>query len=103
MAGMRRSEVSALGWADVDDDAGDGVLVTVRRKTNQEGETRDFRFVKDAVAREIRTLTGRLAAWRPSTVSCRSRRRLVGLRFKAPTRDGGGEHVTAHSGRVGLV
>ena len=48
--GMRRSEVSALRWADVDDAAdGDGVLVTVRRgKTNQEGETRDVRFVKQA-------------------------------------------------------
>ena len=49
MAGMRRSEVNALRWADVADAAdGDGVLVTVRRsKTNQEGETRDVRFVKD--------------------------------------------------------
>ena len=42
MAGMRRSEVSALRWADVADAAdGDGILVTVRRgKTNQEGEVR---------------------------------------------------------------
>ena len=32
MAGMRRSEVAALRWADVDDAAAsDGVLVTVRR------------------------------------------------------------------------
>ena len=41
MAGMRRSEVSALRWAVVVDsttDGGDGMLVTVRRsKTNQEG------------------------------------------------------------------
>ena len=52
MAGMRRSEVSALHWADVADAAdGDGVLVTVRRsKTNQEGETTDVRFVKGSVA-----------------------------------------------------
>ena len=36
---MRRSEVSALRWADGAD--GDGVLVTIRRgKTNQEGERR---------------------------------------------------------------
>ena len=58
MGGMRRSEVSALRWADVDDAAdGDGVLVTVRRgKTNQEGETRDVRFVKGGVARALRTL-----------------------------------------------
>ena len=36
---------------------GDGAVVTVRRsKTNQEGETRDVRFVKDGVLRAIRTL-----------------------------------------------
>ena len=58
MAGMRRSDVSALRWADVADAAdGDGVLVTVRRsKTNQEGETTDVGFVKGGVARAIRTL-----------------------------------------------
>ena len=53
MAGMRRSEVSALRWADVVDSTdGDGMLVTVRRsKTNQEGEVNDVRYVKDGVAR----------------------------------------------------
>ena len=53
MAGMRRSEVNALRWANVVDSTdGDGMLVTVRRsKTNQEGETNDVRFVKDGVAR----------------------------------------------------
>ena len=56
--GMRRSEVSALRWADVVDSTdGDGILVTVRRsKTNQEGEVNDVRFVKDGVARALRTL-----------------------------------------------
>ena len=45
MGGLRRSEVSALRWADVAaaGDA-DGILVTVRRsKTNQHGETNDVR------------------------------------------------------------
>ena len=56
MAGMRRSEVSALRWSELVD-AGDGILVAVRRsKTNPEGETRDVRFVKDGVARALRTL-----------------------------------------------
>ena len=43
MAGMRRSEVSALRWADVAESThGAGILVTVRRsKTNQEGEVND--------------------------------------------------------------
>ena len=58
MAGMRRSEVSALRWTDgVDSTDGDGILVTVRRsKTNQEGEVNDVRFVKNGVARALRTL-----------------------------------------------
>ena len=58
MAGMRRSEVSALRWADVVDSTdGAGILVTGRRsKTNQEGEVNDVRFVKDGVARALRTL-----------------------------------------------
>ena len=64
MAGMRRSEVSALRWADVVDSTdGAGVLVTVRRnKTNQEGETNDVRFVTGfprpecAAARLARTI-----------------------------------------------
>ena len=46
----RRSEVSALRWADVED-AGDGILVTVRRsKTNQVGETSDVRYLKNGAA-----------------------------------------------------
>ena len=52
MGGLRRSEVSALRWADVAD-AGDadGILVTVRRsKTNQVGETSDVRYLKDGAA-----------------------------------------------------
>ena len=46
MAGMRRSEVSALRWADVVDSTdGDGLLVTVRRsKTNQEGDVNDVQW-----------------------------------------------------------
>ena len=56
MGGLRRSEVAALRWADVED-AGDGILVTVRRsKTNQEGETNDVRYLKNGPARAVRTL-----------------------------------------------
>ena len=49
----RRSEVSALRWADVEDAGdGDGILVTVRRsKTNQVGETSDVHYLKNGAAR----------------------------------------------------
>ena len=104
MGGMRRSEVAALRWANVDDAAdGDGVLVTVRRgKTNQEGETRDVRFVKDAVAGAVRTLRA-AASPAPEDRVVPLSPKMVGLRFQAAARAAGVEHVTAHSGRVGLA
>ena len=105
MAGMRRSEVSALRWADVED-AGDGggILVTVRRsKTNQEGETSDVRYLKNGPARAVRTLraaTSPEPAGRVVPLSAQ----MVGLRFTAAARAAGlDRRVTAHSGRVGLA
>ena len=104
MAGMRRSEVSALHWADVADAAdGEGVLITVRRsKTNQEGETTDVRFVKGGIARAIWMLR---AAANPATEDrvVPLSPKMVGLRFSASARAAGVERVTAHSGRVGLA
>ena len=104
MAGMRRSEVSALRWADVADAAaGDGILVTVRRgKTNQEGETKDVRFVKGAVAGAVRTLRA-AASPAPEDRVVPLSPKMVGLRLQAAARAAGVEHVTAHSGRVGLA
>ena len=106
MAGMRRSEVSALRWANVVDATdGYGTLVTVRRsKTNQEGEVNDVRFVK-----------GRRGARAPDTArrnesgAGRPRRAVIGAdgriavsppRRRPPALRAG---VTAHSGRVGLA
>ena len=106
MAGMRRSEVSALRWADVVDSTdGDGVLVTVRRrsKTNQEGEVNDVRFVKDGVARALRMLRAAMSP-EPSDRVVPLSAQMIGLRFTAATLVAGVEsRVTAHSGRVGLA
>ena len=104
MGGMRRSEVSALRWADLAIAAHvDGVLVTVRRgKTNQEGETKDVRFVKGSVAhaiRMLRTFTNSAPEDRVVPLSPK----MVGLRFQAAAQAAGVEYVTAHSGRVGLA
>ena len=91
MGGRRRAEVSALRWADVED-AGDGILVTVRRsKTNQEGETNDVRYLKDGAGAP----EGRVVPLSPQ---------MIGLRFTAAAQAAGLERrVTAHSGRVGLA
>ena len=82
MAGMRRSEVSALRWADVADATeGDGMRVTVRRnKTNQEGELNDVRFVKDGAARAIRTLRAATSP-EPGDGVVPFSPQMVGLRF----------------------
>ena len=102
---MRRSEVSALRWADVAAEAdGDGVLVTVRRsKTNQEGETTDVRFVKGGVARALRTLRA-AASPAPEDRVVPLSPKMVGLRFQAAARAAGVERVTAHlgAGRAGV-
>ena len=105
MAGMRRSEVSALRWEDLDEaNDGGGILVAVRRsKTDQEGAGRDVRFVKDGVARAIRTLR---AATRPAPGDhvIPLSPQAVGMRFTAAAKAAGIERrVTAHSGRVGLA
>ena len=105
MAGMRRSEVSALRWSDVVDATdGDGVLVRVRiSKTNQEGEVNDVRFVKDGVARAIRTLRAATSP-EPADRVVPLSAQMIGLRFTAAAQAAGVERrVTAHSGRVGLA
>ena len=105
MAGMRRSEVSALRWADVVDSTdGDGILVTVRRsKTNQEGEVNDVRFVKDGVARALRTLRAATSP-EPGDRVVPLSAQMIGLRFTTAAQAAGVEsRVTAHSGRVGLA
>ena len=103
MAGMRRSEVSALRWTDVDAADGDGVLVTVRRsKTSQDGGAKDVRFVKGGVAGAIRTLRDATSPAPDDQVVPLSPQ-TVGRRFEAAARAAGIERVTAHSGRVGLA
>ena len=79
---MRRSEVSALRWADVAASAaGDGMLVTVRRgKTNPSASSPS-----------------------PGDPVVPLSPQMVGLRFQAAARSAGVEPVTAHSGRVGLA
>ena len=105
MAGMRRSEVSALRWSDVVDATdGDGVLVRVRvSKTNQDGEVNDVRFVKDGVARALRTLRAATSP-EPADRVVPLSAQMIGLRFTAAAQAAGVEsRVTAHSGRVGLA
>ena len=93
MARMRRSEMSALRWADVATAAaGDGMLVT-------EAEMKDVRFVKDDVPRALQTLRAAASPAPDDRVVLLSPQMVV-LRFQAAARAAGVEHVT---GRVGLA
>ena len=105
MGGRRRSEVSALRWADVEDaGAGAGILVTVRRsKTNQVGETNDVRYLKNGPARAICALRS-AAAPAPEGRVVPLSPKMIGLWFTVAAEAAGIERrVTAHSGRVGLA
>ena len=110
LAGYRRTagdrgRDQARPFADVADSTnGDGMLVTVRRsKTNQEGEVNDVRFVKDGVARAIRTLRASTSP-EPGDRVVPLSAQMIGLRFTAAAQAAGVENrVTAHSGRVGLA
>ena len=101
MGGLRRSEVSAQRSANVED-AGAGILVTVRRsKTNQEDETSDVRYLKNGPARAVRALRA-AAAPAPADRVVPLSPKMIGLRFTAAA--GGLERrVTAPSrtGRFG--
>ena len=102
--GLRRSEATALTWADVTRAAdGKGVRVRVRRsKTDQEGEQADVRYLKGRAAAAVWALRG------PSPDKDAPVLNLVGdsvaRRLTEAARAAGiEERLTSHSGRVGLA
>lgn len=111
MGGLRRSEIAALRWRDVEEAGdGEGLLVdVVVSKTNQEGERRDLRYLKGDCADAVRALRGAAAA-DPSGVSGAAlvagglNGASIGRRIAAAARAAGVEgRVTGHSGRIGLA
>ena len=99
---LRRSEVAALEWRDIESapNMPGALLIRVRtKKTDQTGEETDIRLVKSSAA-------AALSAIRPENVDPRARvfginGQSVGRRFAAAARAAGIAGVTAHSGRVG--
>jgi len=93
---LRRSEVAALTWGDVElRDNGIGLLQLHRSKTDQEGEGVVLYIGREAALRAIRPaeqLVFGLSA------------RQIGRRVQAAARAAGlGEGYTGHSGRVGMA
>ncbi|MCY4129601.1 MAG: tyrosine-type recombinase/integrase [Gammaproteobacteria bacterium] len=103
MAGMRRSEVAALQWRDIEDRSQGQLLVQVRSsKTNQEGRP-DYRLLKKQAAKAVKTLRAAMQPQDEDRVvpfTCRQ----IASRFQACCEHSGLEgKFTAHSGRIGLA
>ena len=99
---LRRSEVAALEWQDVEDsDLPGAVRIRVRRsKTNQEGAETDIRLMKNGAAAALLAL--RPAPARPTDKVFEGLNgQSIGRRFTAAAAKAGVTGVTAHSGRVG--
>ncbi|MCY4148770.1 MAG: hypothetical protein OXF73_05385, partial [Gammaproteobacteria bacterium] len=55
MAGLRRSEIAALTWNDLEESENDNLLIHVRTsKTNRAGEDTDIRLLKNGFAKAVR-------------------------------------------------
>lgn len=103
MAGLRRSEVAALEWRDLEDGA-DGIRITVRTsKTNRDGGESDVRYVKNGFAQALRSIRPANAAPQASVFGGRDAR-TIARRFQRAARTAGIERkLSAHSGRIGLA
>ena len=104
--GLRRSEVAALRWSDVEAATdGNGLLVTVRTsKTNQDGGAVDIRYLKNGAAAALRKLREHRSPDDSDLVFDGLSAQSIGNRFGAAAAAAGIEpRLTAHSGRVGLA
>ena len=100
---LRRSEVAALRWADVDLSDVDEVVVTLRRASDADGEAPDVRRLFDGCAAAVRQLHAATAPAPADPVVGLSVHQ-VNRRFAAACAAAGLEgRRTAHSGRVGLA
>ena len=104
LAGLRRAEVAALRWADVEPATTPGALLihTRKTKTDQTGQLVDIRLVKGPAAAALCTLRG--ADSGDNDLVFRLNPASVGRRLAAAARAAGlqGDY-TGHSGRVGLA
>ena len=101
---LRRSEVAALLWVDVDLSDGDDVVVTVRRsKTNPAGDLADVRRLIGGCAAAVRRLHTAMSP-APTEAVIGLAVHQINRRFAAACAATGLEgRRTSHSGRVGLA
>ena len=108
-AGMRRSEVAALRWADVAGaDGGGNVRVRVRcSKTNQRAERPDYRLLVNGFARSLEAARAAAAedggAPDPAAHVVPLSPRQIARRLASLGERAGVPGLSGHSGRVGLA
>ncbi len=102
MAGLRRSEIAALTWNDLEESENDNLLIHVRTsKTNRAGEDTDIRLLKNGFAKAVRDLRSG-ASDDDLVIGLKPQR--ISQRITALAKQAGITHkLTAHSGRVGLA
>ncbi len=102
MAGLRRSEIAALTWNDLEESENDTLLIHVRTsKTNRAGEDTDIRLLKNGFAQAVRDLRSG-ASDDDLVIGLKPQR--ISQRITALAKQAGITHkLTAHSGRVGLA
>ena len=106
--GLRRSEIAALEWRDVEPATITGALrIRVRTsKTNQTGENTDIRLVKNGSATALKTL--KAAAVKTGQVDTDKvfggmSDMTINRRLQASAKAAGIDGISAHSFRVGLA
>ena len=100
---LRRNEVAALRWADVDLRAGEDVAVTLRRAQPDGGQDDDIRHLVGACAAAVRRLHAAVAP-APGDRVVGLRVHQINRRFAAACAAAGLEgRRTSHGGRVGLA
>jgi len=102
MGGMRRSEVAALTWGDIEETEDGGLLINVRTsKANPAGLHRDVRYLKDGFAQAVRNIRTRECDLLAPVFGCSPE--TINNRLKRAARTAGISGLSAHSGRVGLA
>ncbi len=102
MAGLRRSEIAALTWNDIEESDFENLLIHVRTsRTNRAGEDTDIRLLKNGFAKAVRDLRSG-ASEHDFVIGLKPQR--ISQRITALAKQAGITHkLTAHFGRVGLA
>jgi len=105
MAGMRRSELVALTWKDVEFKHANVLIRIGKSKTDQEGTRADYRLLKGQCAESVRSLKASLGEIDLNKKVVGLNGQSINLRLQSAAKHAGikTDQLTSHSGRIGLA